>query len=787
MELEEEEKKDQEKEGIAEEGSMGGEELAEDALPTHDHLRPPLLRPASRRVVFQSGRLDGFPSHRYSPLGRHEYDLLEDRERDVLQVHVEDGLTRELPQRLRPGQTVVVYLPEYERRDLVLRARIIERLVHGSLEIKFNDRMIWRRSIPKRDLLLRALIPAVWLEDFENTLTIRNIGESTLIFDALWIEEAAPLRNALDFEVLGLERLPPKVRPFLMGRGEGGASVGKRLRSATRVHEFPAGEMRRLLESEQPLPDTIAVRWYVPGHRLGVARAEQYIDELLNQAVGYYETGGGYVALQNLSHPGILFNPFTGRPYPPTAGLRQLAMLIQGERRRLHVNATQEDSDSSPWSVAAVGVEHSADSASLMVVPRYFSGRCMLRMSVPWHGPTDVQIIREVIPENYNVLIPQNRLGGGKEYDRHMEMERRTVDIPLNGEKRGLFEIELEFMEAAFLRLCRKGGTFPRPEKGGEDLGPSPTFDSGAVRIADAPVGRFTQMQTYPPFSHTLRPLCACYNIDIREGTRGQVGEAEYVTPLNDKSFYLKVDPTKKNTAVGEGAILNVQRHRAARMGILSFWVYPHVEEGNPEVGSISWGGGAARPHLKLVFGTRTYDVHLTAGKWQRVECKLPDWGKHENKATYALLIVESGAADSGSGGHSITYEFNGIGGVSYPSGDVHSLRLPSRGDGDGDGTEVSVDLALFGVPGEKCAFWHQFDAEIAVESVKCLGSDERLNRPNHTYYEASQRLHVSDVRFPERAAADIEPLLERMPAAGRQRMENKGLTPVIIQIRMRR
>ncbi|OGV67513.1 MAG: hypothetical protein A3K18_02755 [Lentisphaerae bacterium RIFOXYA12_64_32] len=232
--------------------------------PVWDHLSDGLRRPAARRIVFQAGRLNGFPGPEQAEALTDEFECVTPTENvthvradgqwlgapasapyaDRSRADVErsgrpacadtadkapkreprsgtdprdpaavpevprhcGGRAMPLsafPQRLEPGQAVVVHLDGAARQDLLVRWHgfaddgtgrrgdtpgVPGVRLPGALRVEGNGRVLWHRCVRSAPTRGAAWFPAAYSEPGETTVAVTNTGSVPFVFDAFWIE-----------------------------------------------------------------------------------------------------------------------------------------------------------------------------------------------------------------------------------------------------------------------------------------------------------------------------------------------------------------------------------------------------------------------------------------------------------------------------------------------------------------------------------------------------------------------------------------------------------------------
>ncbi len=172
----------------------------------------PMSDDESGRLLWGVGRMNGRPNDEHADLEAGEFAFREAND-SVMAVR-ELG---DFPQVLSPGQSLVIQLGALPRENLVLRLALVTRAdedgalrpdpARSRLRITFNGRAIWRRGFIDGHALIATFVPASFVENDRNLLTIENDGTQPAAFDALRLERYAP-GNAITAALAGAQRLP---------------------------------------------------------------------------------------------------------------------------------------------------------------------------------------------------------------------------------------------------------------------------------------------------------------------------------------------------------------------------------------------------------------------------------------------------------------------------------------------------------------------------------------------------------------------------------------------------
>jgi len=164
-------------------------------------------------AVWQAGHLNGLPRGVDSPFPASEYTS----ERNFAQsVHLHDP--NQLPAFLETGQSLVIHLPTLPPDLYVFYVATTggteeegkgvpgfysrESYRRRFLRIRFNDRIVWQRTVPPFHALTKAALDPTRLHVDGNTLVLENLGTHPIPLDAVWIAphrlDDRPMYVALD-------------------------------------------------------------------------------------------------------------------------------------------------------------------------------------------------------------------------------------------------------------------------------------------------------------------------------------------------------------------------------------------------------------------------------------------------------------------------------------------------------------------------------------------------------------------------------------------------------------
>ncbi len=703
-------------------------------------------------------------------LCEHEFGVLSDEERNVFRFEPKDGTAFNLPQTLMGGQRIVVRLPEYERRDLVFRARIPGGAKHRAMRVLFNDKRIWQRLIEERGTLVSALIPAAWLEEYENTLVVANPGKKPLLYDAFWIEAASGLRQEVGFGVRPLGAFPEQQRRQLPVCGAlKEAHSGRGRRAPLR---YPVRRLQKEVASDKSLDSRLGLKWrFSVRHRAALRDQERVVNRLLSSVLGYYFNGGERLVLTGGTGTGKFFSPLTGRPYPSSAALEELALLFRGaDSSRLHLNVVPAmDPEKVIPKLLWTGVQHSADSASFMVC-RGWHGippkRVRLTASVPWQGETEVQVYRDVIPAFFGMVMPGYRPGSGA-YDRTRTTSTRTIQVKANGEHRGLLRFDAGFAEAVLVRARRKGADWPPPpgRNRKKAAGAGSAVERVSAAVTDDPAGRFSRFFTGTPSAIVAGRLCSFYSTKCGKASKGAVDGASHVVPVHAESLYFTRGYGDSPARTAEGVAVATASMGGVEGDAFSFWVRPRImETGDKEE-------TPEQVRLLVRLGHRLYAASLKPGSWQRVKCRIT--GKQYLRGPpYAVFRIDRSWEEYGSGAR-IRFEINGMAFVSHPRQKL-SGRVFSNGDGK------HLNMVLLGPAGHKTDFRHRFSQQVKVNKVRRLNKDGSVTGCSYDYRPKAQLLTLEQIKFP---VGDVDNLTSQLSHRAVKLCQQRNLKPILLRV----
>mgnify|MGYP006896940105 CR=1 FL=1 len=763
--------------------------------PGRDHLSPPLLQPDSRNIVFQSGELDGNPPDGFAGLYAYEYVEIADRDKETVSLKINQAKRTKLPQNLLPDQNFVLHLPDCERRDLVFRASMAPGLHLGhpghALKVLINGKPIWFRSITDRSSFINALIPAAWLEPQENTLTLMNVGENPLVFDAVWLEDAEPLRaEDLVFGTDDWHGLPRYAREEIPACYFNSQEVSKTDMVYRSPASYPAETIKAALTRERALPEQISARWSFDSRYFRISYQERVIRRLLGQATGFFFNGGKKLCITDILDAGEFFCPLTHRPYPAGLGLRNFAGLFPGGTSgRLYANVTSAGGGKPLPPITWLGTIHSPEGASLFIT-RGTAGRGMdglnAVLSLPWHGKTKIKETREIIPEGIGMKIPPYRLGSDA-YKRSLNHRKFTGKAERMPNGRGLLKLKTQFKECVLLQMCPAGSEIPIATSGStgqhavKNKNKRKEKPIKPPKVSDRRADPFADMFVLSCWKDALVPLCSFYTVEKKEATKATVGGTEYVTPVRKESLYITVKYNDDTPKVGEGVALRTGYFRTSKAGKrLSFWVYPHVNEVN--TGKENEGRNTGRKRtdkekpdyvgLGIVCGVKGRAVRLKVGEWQRVSWKLPN--TESGQVPKTIIWQASRKWSSFKKYKGVTYELNGIGLAA-------ERNFPAKARVFKDEESGNMTIILLSRPGKTVCYRYTFPMDTVVNDVHYLNHDGREETCDWEYRESSQSLFIRGLQFPSEVSEKVR---DKLPGRIRRVMKTKNVVPVIIKVK---
>jgi hypothetical protein len=749
--------------------------------PTHDHLSPNLLQPSTRKILFQIGRLDGHPENDASPFTG-EFGKADVRG-SVVRIDAEN-VREEFPQRIMPGQSIVLKLPEMEAQDLLFRSVSVRMDESGamldsnndepSLRIRCNGNTIWGRRLDRRGLVINALIPASYLESYKNTITLQNDGNLPVVFDALWLESACTASESVSFAIRDWERIPNDFKgEFGWNRERESEQIPGISLSMDMLLSYPMRRYKADLRQETGTVSRCEGLWRYSNQFVRFNEQEKVVLYFLESAVGWYFHGGSALILENVTGPGRFFCPYTKRLYPSAYALWSLSRVLEGQARRMPVNVLAGDGDEQPLDrVYWMGASNKPGVASIIVAKSRFGtmpgGKVRVVCALPWHGATVATVYNGVFPDVVKMGKPTYRgeyIGDVRHddpngvYDRNRVDKRLNIQLAPNGQG-GLLDAEWDIQDCLYIRLVQQGATgiespgtnqafaLNTPQK--------PAIINVAGGISETRESGLLRRKWLPVYSGSMVELCANYRVRMDKATPGAVQGQDYVVPEDQQSVFCDIDYTGGAPRTAEGAALPLYRFGENIEGkTLSFWVYPHTQTTGKTV------------TLRMALGAWEGSATLKPGKWQRVELQFADL-----TGGYERHLVLLGPSDYERPGRSdkITFEFNGIALFDAVGSGGRYMDVRPLADG-------RQAVVLLGLPGQAGSARHSFPKAVSVNTVTEVGGTGSASTLQWAYKSDSQTLEITGLRFPESTDDSVRPYLNFKEKQHCQ----KGLTPVVL------
>jgi len=147
-------------------------------------------------ALWQAGLLNGTPAHEKDTISFQEYG---ESDRTDAVLHVRSP--QECPAFLQPGQKLILHLPGFETGLYTVHvattggtassvreeARDKERHNQRYLSIRWNDHLIWRRTVSPVHAISRAVPPPGMIQPDSNLLMLENEGKAVLPLDSVWV------------------------------------------------------------------------------------------------------------------------------------------------------------------------------------------------------------------------------------------------------------------------------------------------------------------------------------------------------------------------------------------------------------------------------------------------------------------------------------------------------------------------------------------------------------------------------------------------------------------------
>jgi hypothetical protein len=720
--------------------------------------------------------LNGKPDAVFAPLQVAEFARL-DCDQDVLTI--QQGQTaKAFPQRLRPGQRIVWHVGTLAKdKDFMLglvatlpeRPESVEK--PAAVRVLFNGKTVYYRMLEGRRVSVQAALPAAWSESMGDTVVVENVGKYQMAFDAVWIEELEPLRQGLTLGLNTAEKIPKALKRAVSPFPE----TGRRLYDVSSQYGLCDGPrnafMKGVAQCDKPLATECALNFnYRPA--LVQGKRTYSVLRFLSGAVGFFHHGGTHLRISNILSPGGFASPLNGELNPEGYALWTLGQVLpRPETSRLHVNVTPPDECEYPlpplyW----IGALHNDGAASIMVVRNVSSvapHAVQITASLPWSGPTQVAVRHGGCPQS-----ALDKLGLSDNETLAAETATEVIELAENdGEEGGLFRRVFEFRDVLFVRLNRRGATFPEPEpypSEGKDKRESGnnvmTFGSPVITEEDA--GPFVRRgYVLEPRPGLFRVFSGAYELTVEDATPADIGNAEHVPPVQAQSVFIRVKPDATANALAEGISFSPGQLRGVpgRGKALSFWIRP---ASSPELESTVFG---------VLFGEQFKRVQLRTNRWQRVILPFiqpePPWEYPD----FFMFVVPPQGNDDGAGKENATaFEINGIAFIE-PMRD--RIRLSKMGWID----ENRFRAVIVGSPGDIVPFRHRFSHSMDAKNIEIHGIDD-TRTPSVQWYEKAQLLELSNLRFADNLTESAASCLSDKEAA-HCRKNNLSVIVIIVAI----
>ncbi len=163
---------------------------------------PTVMQSPISNAIWQAGLLNGLPTDVDAPYPETEYVS----ERNfATSAHIHDP--NQLPAFLEIGQTLVIHLPPLPPDLYVLFVASTggskeeeedpgffshESYRRRFLRLRFNDRIIWQRTVPPFHAITKAVLDPSQFHQEGNTVVLENLGTHPIPLDAVWIAPHRP-------------------------------------------------------------------------------------------------------------------------------------------------------------------------------------------------------------------------------------------------------------------------------------------------------------------------------------------------------------------------------------------------------------------------------------------------------------------------------------------------------------------------------------------------------------------------------------------------------------------
>lgn len=763
--------------------------IATDTLPEEerqariDHLAPEWIQPSTRKVYMKIGRLDGHPENAMVPFdGEFGKETVSGT---VVQIYA-DRVHEEFPQRLLPGQSVVLHLPELEAENLMFRAVSVRRDDPGvmpdsaadepMLRILCNGNAIWGRRLGRQGFTINALIPMSYLEAYKNTVTLQNTGKVAVVFDALWIESAHELSQPVEFFIRDWERIPNAYkRQFEWVQERENKQLPHVPSMLYQLLDYPAKTFEEGLRGKTGLSDSCEGIWQYRNFFVIFHEQEKVALSFLERALGWYFHGGSALTIEHVTGPGRFFCPYTKRLYPSAFALWSFSRVFEGEARRLPLNVLAGGGDAWPLELVYwMATENQPGEASIIIARSRHGcipgGKVRVVCALPWQGATVAHIYNGVFPDVVNLDKPTYRgefSADGKRlddpdgvYDRNRVDKIEHIQLAPNGPG-GLLDVEWDIQDCLYVRLKERGVPEMARPAANQAVSSKALNEPVTVRVvggvSELRESSLLRRKQLPVYLGVLQELCANYRVKIGDATRGTIEGQVYVVPEDAQSLFCKIDYTEGRPQTAEGAVLSLYTfHEAIKSKTLSFWVFPHTKKTS----------GTVMLHMGL--GVWKGRATLKPGRWQRVELQFADIA---NEPERYLVLLGPQDYDKPGREDTITFEFNGIS-LLDPAGSG-SRYMDVRPLADG-----KLAIVVLGLPGKEGDARHSFSKAVAVKTITNTNGREAGSAFKWSYRKASQMLVLSRFQFPESAE---ESVFNYLNATEKELCRQKGLTPIVM------
>jgi hypothetical protein len=746
-----------------------------------DHLSPELIQPSTRKVYLKIGRLDGHPENCDTPFdGEFGKETLPGK---VARVHA-DRIRDKFPQRIMPGQSVVLNLHEMKSEDLLFRAVSVRRdkprtmfdptKAVPSLRILCNGNVIWGRRLVRQGFMINALIPASYLEAYKNTITLQNDGRLDVVFDALWIESAREASETVRFSIRDWKQIPADYRGVFAWCRERETDQMRRIPSSRdMLLRYPMKKFEEAARREDKFDSRCEGLWHYRNPFVAFNQQEKVVLHFLEKAIGWYFQGGSALTIENMTGPGQFFCTHTKRLYPSAYALWSLSRVFEGEAKRLPVNVLGGGGDEKPLDIVYwMATENQPGVASIIVAKSRFGnspGKVRVVCALPWQGATVANVYNGVFPEVVNMDKPTTRAvfrGGERQddpdgpYDRNRVDKIKHIQLTPNGQG-GLLDIELKMQDCLYIRLVKQGAADMEQPGVNQYVLTKPLEKPVAINIAggvsESRESSLLRRKRLPVFPGAMQSLCANYRVRTGEATRGTIAGQEYVVPDAAQSLFCDIDYTGGTPRTAEGAALTLNPfHESINGKALSFWVFTHTKTASRTV------------RLRMALGSWEGRATLKPGKWQRVNLQFTDIAGVPDRH---LVFIGPSDYDKPGRADVITFEFNGITLVDSTGSGGKYINARPMANG-------RLAIVVLGMPGKEGSVRHNFPKAVAVKSVSNVGGEASENTLKWEYRKESQTLDVTGLLFPTTADDSVRKYLNYKE---KELCRQRGLMPVVI------